>query len=277
MAGSTIPSVAQLASDFVKGLLVPGSMTFLVVGLAGGLLLLYVPRLQAWGRRWLVVLLLMYVALGMPVVSDALQRRQGPTFASLTRASDAHGASTVIVLGNGAVTYTDGESQLPALTRRTAFNVMEGARLYRLLGRPRLILSGGIVNAEIQKQSEAELMAEAMTRLGVPREALVLEAASRNTYEQSVRVAQMLPAGSTAVIVTTPIHMPRTLQLFEARGLKPVPSPCRIAYGPETSSPASRFIPNASSLRASELAFYEYLAVANGWARGWLARSDTLQ
>jgi uncharacterized SAM-binding protein YcdF (DUF218 family) len=192
-------------------------------------------------------------------------------------AANARGARTVIVLGNGAVTYTDGESQLPALTRRTSFNVMEGARLYRLLGAPRLILTGGIVNPEVQKQSEAEQMAEAMRKLGVPADALALESNSRNTYEQSVRVAAMVPAGSTVVLVTTPIHMPRTRQLFEARGLRVIPSPSRIDYSPAPSSPALRFIPNASSLRASELAFYEYLAIVNGRARGWLTREDTLQ
>jgi uncharacterized SAM-binding protein YcdF (DUF218 family) len=269
--------VSETASDFVKALLIPGSMSFLVLGMGLGVLLLYSTRLQPWGRRWLVFLLLLYLALGMPVVSDALQRERGPSIKSLENVTEARGARTVVVLGNGALTYTDGISEVPALTRRTAFNIMEGARLYHLLGRPRLILTGGIVNPEIQKQSEAELMADAILRLGIPRDALALEGSSRNTYEQSVRVAAMVPPGSTVVVVTTPIHTPRTVQLFEARGLHVIASPCRIDYGPDSSSPASRFVPNASSLRASELAFNEYLAMANGRARGWLARSDTLQ
>ncbi len=269
--------VPDTASDLVKALLVPGSMPFLVFGVFLCVLLLYGARTQVWGRRGLVALLLLYVALGMPVVSDALQRERSLSIASVATVADAHGARTVVVLGNGALTYTDGISQLPALTRRTAFNVMEGVRLYHLLGQPRLILTGGIVNPEIQKQSEAELMADAMERLGIPREAVALEGSSRNTYEQSVRVAGMLAPGSTVVVVTTPIHMPRTVQLFEARGLHVVASPCRIGYGPDSTSAAGRFVPNPSSLRASELAFYEYLAIANGWARGWLARSDTLQ
>jgi uncharacterized SAM-binding protein YcdF (DUF218 family) len=269
--------VLETASDIVKALLVPGSMSFLMLALLVGLLLLYARPSQAWGRRWLLLVFLFYCGLGMPVVSDALQRERTPFPAGLSKASDARGARTVVVLGNGALTYTDGESQLPALTRRTAFNVMEGARLYKLLGAPRVILTGGIVNPEVQKQSEAEQMADAMRRLGVPQEALALETHSRNTFEQSMRVAAMVPPGSTVVVVTTPIHMGRTRQLFEARGLRVVPSPCRIDYGPERSSAASRFVPNASSLRASELALYEYLAMLNGWTRGWLTREDTLQ
>jgi uncharacterized SAM-binding protein YcdF (DUF218 family) len=270
--------VLQVAGDVVKAALVPGSLFFLLLGLALGVALLYGRRTEPWGRRWLLALLLVYVALATPAVSDLLQRERGQSFHPLGSPADAKGAVAVVVLGNGALTYTDGLSQVPAITRRTAFNVMEGARLYRLLGKPRLILSGGIVNTEIQKQSEAELMAETMERLGIPRRAMELEASSHNTYEQSVRVAALVPRGSTVVVVTTPIHMSRTLELFSARGLKPVPSPCRIDYGPEPSSSAlARVVPNAASLRASELALYEYLAVANGWARGWLSRADALQ
>jgi len=268
--------VPQFA-DLVKSLLVPGSTPFLVLAVIFGVMLLYIPRGHAWGRRWLLLIVLLYAALAVPAVSDALQLRHGPPLHGLASAAEAQGASAIVVLGNGALTYTDGVSQVPALTRRTAFNVMEGVRLHALLGRARLILSGGIVNPEIQKQSEAELMAETMSRLGVPRPVMELESASRNTYEQSVRVAAMLPKGATLVLVTTPIHMPRALELFTARGLKAVPSPCRIEYGPEPMSASARFVPNFESLRASELALYEYLALANGWARGWLERSDTLQ
>src|SRR4051794_15641825 len=170
--------VPDTASDLVKALLVPGSMPFLVLGVFLGVVLLYGARTQVWGRRGLVALLLLYAALGMPVVSDALQRERYPSIASVATVAEARGARTVVVLGNGALTYTDGISQLPALTRRTAFNVMEGVRLYHLLGQPRLILTGGIVNPEIQKQSEAELMAEAMERLGIPHDAMALEGSS---------------------------------------------------------------------------------------------------
>ena len=223
-------------SQLVKASLVPGSTPFLVLGLALGVALLYGRRTHAWGRRWLTSLLLLYVALGMPVVADALRGPRSPGHGSLATKADARGAAIVVVLGNGALTYTDGRSQIPAMTRRTAFNVMEGVRLYALLGHPRLILSGGIVNPESQKQSEAALMADTMERLGVPRTALELEAESRNTYEQSVRIAQLVPRGAAVVVVTTPIHMPRTIQLFEARGLKPVASPSQIDYGPDTAS-----------------------------------------
>src|SRR6187200_3086458 len=99
-------------------------MPFLVVGTILGVVLLY-SRAAGWGRRWLVALLLMYAALATPVVSDALQRPRTPTYPGVRTAADAQGATAVVVLGNGAVTYTDGASQLPAITRRTAFNIME--------------------------------------------------------------------------------------------------------------------------------------------------------
>lgn len=266
----------SLLSDLVK-IFVPGSVAFLVAGVVVGLLLLSVDRLAVWGRRWLVLLVAMYVALAMPPVSNWLQAGSRPVYPRVLRAADAQGARYVVVLGNGVVTYSDGLHMVPALTRRTAFNVLEGARLYALLGQPTLIVSGGIVNPDVQLQSEAALMADYLADLGVPRDRMRLEADSSNTFEQSARILAMVGAGARVVVITTPIHMPRTLELFESRGLRPIPSPSPIDYAPDSQSRIAQFIPNPSSLRASELVMYEYLAIANGWARGWIAAADTPQ
>jgi uncharacterized SAM-binding protein YcdF (DUF218 family) len=266
----------SLLSDLVKTI-VPGSVAFLVVGVILGLILLSGARLAAWGRRWLVLLVIGYLALGTPLVSTWLQRGIRPVYARVMQPADAQGARIVVVLGNGIVTYTDGTRMVPSLTRRTAFNAMEGARLYTLLDRPTVVVSGGIVNPDVQLQSEADLLAEHLVRLGVSRDHLRIEANSTNTFEQSERIAAMVGRGARVIVVTTPIHMPRTLELFQSRGLRPIPSPSAIDYAPDTTSRLATLIPNPSSLRASELVFYEYLAIANGWARGWIAPVDAPQ
>jgi uncharacterized SAM-binding protein YcdF (DUF218 family) len=256
-------------SDLVKTV-VPGSMGFLLLGVVIGVLLLFSERLAIWGRRWLTLVVIIYLVLAMPFVSTWLQHADA---SRVVDRADAQGARTVVVLGNGIVTYTDGIRMVPSPSRRTAYNVLEGARLFALLDRPTLIVSGGIVNPESQLQSEADLMAEYLVRLGVPRDHLRIEASSRNTYEQSERVLALVGRGMPIIVVTTPIHMTRTLELFRSRGLRPIPSASAIDYMPE----GSRFdllVPNASSLRASELAIYEYLATANGRARGWIASAD---
>jgi uncharacterized SAM-binding protein YcdF (DUF218 family) len=249
-------------------------MGFLVIGVLAGVMLLYVPRLHRWGRRWLVLLVLAYMALGMPIVSGWLEGRERPTYSPITSKAQAGNATAIVVLGNGSVTYTDGTHQISALTRRSSFNVMEGARLSSLFGDTQIVLTGGIVDPGSQQRAEADLMADAIVAMGVPRRRIVLDVHSTNTYEQSVRVAQLLAPHAACVVVTTPIHMRRTLELFKARGLQPIPSPSAIEYVGPPQSTLIQFVPNPFALRASELVMYEYLATVNGQARGWLNRSD---
>jgi uncharacterized SAM-binding protein YcdF (DUF218 family) len=103
---------------------------------------------------------------------------------------------------------------------------------------------------------------------------MVIEDRSRNTYEQSVRVRNLVGPAATVVLVTAPTHMPRAAALFEARGLHVVPSGSMVGYSPVPPTGLGWLVPNATSLRTSQLVVYEYLALANGWARGWFVRAS---
>ena len=181
------------AADVVKGF-VPGSMALLVVGVLAGVAGLYVRRLERWARRWLVALCLFYLALGIPVVSQWLEKgsassRTGP----IATAADAPSVTAVVVLGNGIVSYQYEGLAVESLTRRTAFNVIEGARLYRLLHPAVVIASGGLADPEEFRRSEAEAIRDVLIRLGVPQEVVVIEPRSSNTAEQAERVAASAP------------------------------------------------------------------------------------
>jgi uncharacterized SAM-binding protein YcdF (DUF218 family) len=154
---------------------------------------------------------------------------------------------------------------------------MEAARLYTLLHPSLFVVSGGIVVPGSQLRSEAEAMADRLERLGVPRAGMTLDTRSVNTYEQSEWVRAHTRPGARVVVITTPIHMPRTLALFESRGLRPIPAPSAIDYLPGHTARWTLLVPSPSALRASELVMYEYLAEVNGWARGWLTRNDLPQ
>jgi uncharacterized SAM-binding protein YcdF (DUF218 family) len=266
----------DVLSSLVKTNVVPGSVGFLLFATALGVLLLYLPGLRKIGRAWLTGLVLVYWILALPAFSERLQRRGEPATARVERAADARGATAIVVLGNGAVTYNDGDLFVPSLTRRTAYNVLEGARLYALLENPLVIVSGGIVSSSTQRASEADLMAVELERLGVPRERIVREGRSVNTFEQAVNVPPLLGGHRTFVLVTTPIHMPRTMALFESQGTRPIPSSSNIGYQDPEMPGWRRYVPSPHALRASELVMYEQLANVNSRVRGWLP-ADTPQ
>ena len=255
---------------------VPGSVAFLLLAVGAGMAFLYVPRFAGWARRWLVFVVLLYVVLATPVVSEWLERGLHPRYPRIERPDDARGATAIVVLGNGAVAYEYESGAVHAPTRRTAMNVLEGTRVHRMLPRARLIVSGGSPTGS-DGRTEAVIMRDILTGLGVAPAVIVMEGTSRNTHEQSVRVADLLRPGERVVLVTTPIHMRRALALFESRGFHVTPSPARIEYVPHGDVWHRRLAPSTGALRASELTIYERLAFVLGWARDWSAGKDVAE
>jgi uncharacterized SAM-binding protein YcdF (DUF218 family) len=253
-------------------------MGMLVLGVLAGVALLYVPALERWGRRWLVGLCLAYVALAVPAVAGWLENGSRPQYRPIASPGEVSGITAIVVLGNGIVSYAYEGLAVESLTRRTAYNAMEGARLYRLL-RPRLVVaSGGQADPSVLRRSEAEALRDVLVGLGVPREAIAVESRSWNTATQAEQVAPLLRGHARFALVTAPIHMGRAIALFETKGLHPVAAPSQIQYVPRNQPALMRYVPSASALRASELSMYELFGMGYAQSRGWLdAGRDTPQ
>jgi uncharacterized SAM-binding protein YcdF (DUF218 family) len=134
-----------------------------------------------------------------------------------------------------------------------------------------VIASGGIVEPGSRTTTEAGVLADALVRLGVPRERIALEPRSRTTREQAVNVAGMLKKGGVGrfLLVTNASHMPRASAAFRELGFQPVASVSLYAVG----TPPGfwhRLRPGVSALRQSDWACYEYLARIYYWYEGWL-------
>ena len=154
-----------------------------------------------------------------------------------TRTADA-----VVVLGCRA----------PAALQR---RVERGVELFQQQAAPLLVLSGGGTGPI----SEAEAMRDAALARGVPRTALLIEAGSRNTYENARETARLLGSrGSSAVVlVSDRAHLPRAVILFRLAGL-------RIA---------GWAAPRRASLKwEARLAFHELAALPRGLARALFRR-----
>ncbi len=252
-----------------KGYLIPGSSSFLIAGIGLALLLLASQRTLAWGRRWLALLFVFYVTASVPLVSGWLHRTlagAGP----ITDAREARGADTIVLLGNGVVSVGPAAVAVHLPVLNTALNVSATARLYRLLGPRRVIVSGGMPPGGAGKRPESEVMREYLERLGVAAADIALESGSTTTTEQAERVKALLPPGTRVLLVTTPAHMRRAAALFRHRGLDVVPAVSdSLPDTPRTWT--EDLVPNRYALRASESAFYELFAYAFYRLRGDIA------
>jgi uncharacterized SAM-binding protein YcdF (DUF218 family) len=158
------------------------------------------------------------------------------------------------------------EQEVAVVNLQSSFNALEGARLYRLLGEPQMLVSGGL-SGSLAIASESQVLASALEQLGVPQAHIALESRSPSTYWQVVNVASWLRAHEVGpfVLVSSPEHMRRAVGIFRKQGLDPIPSISRIQYG---GSPV--WLPTGYALRGSQSAIYEYLAMCFYRWRGWI-------
>jgi len=256
----------SIVTEFVKAFLIPGSLVFLVWGLILGLILLHLRgRAAQWGLRWLTLLAALYWVLSMPFTAQLLLVGLNGGYGSVQDVDETREATAVVVLTGGAGTYRAGGKEIKTLPRISAFRTLEAARVYSLLGDPLVIVSGGLVGDELN--AESENMREALIKIGVPSERILVETQSRNTREHAVQLEPLLKAHRIKrfVLVTSPSEMWRAKATLEAAGLDPVPSVTE-----EWGEQRWGVLPTSTALRLSRSALLGYMGLIYYWVRGWI-------
>ena len=147
----------------------------------------------------------------------------------------------------------------------TLHRLVEGIRLYRSFSGSKLLVSGG---SALEKITNAETMAATALELGVPEADLVVEKQSRDTEEQAVLVQKMIGA-DPFILVTSGVHMPRSVGLFQKVGLDPIPAPSDYRGMGKPGFPSPRLFPTAGNLYQVEKAWHEILGI---WWASWRGR-----
>jgi uncharacterized SAM-binding protein YcdF (DUF218 family) len=219
-----------------------------------GLLALALKRL-AIGAGLVALALGWSVLWSIPVLSDRLRHSledQHPVVAEETLPR----VDAIVVLGGGENYGWLGDAPYVDPDDLGSSRVAAGARAW-LAGRaPLIILSGG--RGGRSGHSEADRMAHAIQRLGVPAGALVLEEQSRDTSDNARFTAAIArPRGIHRVaLVTSSLHMPRASLLFRKAGFEvfalPAPERARRLDWQD------RWVPTRSALRRSGRAIKEY-------------------
>jgi uncharacterized SAM-binding protein YcdF (DUF218 family) len=117
--------------------------------------------------------------------------------------------------------------------------------------------------------SDAVAMRDLAVQLGTPISAIQIESHSLNTASEAIEIKKMLPNGARILLVTSALHLPRSVALFRHQGFQVTPMPCDyvtepIAWGLED------FIPSALRLDWTRAAIHEYAGLAVLWMTGRL-------
>ena len=162
----------------------------------------------------------------------------------------------VVVLGGGQYNHPSllaHDILLSASIKR----LMEGIRLYRLLNKSKLILSGGGYGSNYG-QTEASRMAVLSSWLKIPEKDIQLEQESINTEDQAKLLKKELN-DEPFYLVTSATHMSRAIRLFEYHGMNPVPAPTDFTLFWQDEKWQKKWIPNPQNMTYVNVAWHEIL------------------
>jgi uncharacterized SAM-binding protein YcdF (DUF218 family) len=155
----------------------------------------------------------------------------------------------------GEVTFTDAGERLTA-----------GATLARRFPEARLVFTGGSASLTGSDITEASSARRFWTGLGVPQQRTTYEDRSRNTYENAIFTRDLVQpkAGETWLLVTSAMHMPRSMGIFRKAGFNVIAYPT----GYRTLGDARDWRPSAEASRAMrnlDTAAHEWIGLITYW------------
>lgn len=228
---------------------------FLIIALIfPGIILLIINKKGKIARRLLIIGFCLLFALSFRPFSNFLLwglESRHPPLMDLSRYTNV---KYIVVLtawdcNIPSIPYTSN------LGYQSAFRTLEAHRIYKKLPHAEIIISGS--------KNGGKLMKRLLTLLGVPAQDIQIDYAG-NTWQSGIDVKKIL-GDRKFFLVTSAIHLPRSIRSFTSEGLKPIPAPADYSYGyyPKYHVPFPRpfsyYIPNTDSLIRSNAALYEYM------------------
>lgn len=158
--------------------------------------------------------------------------------------------------------------------------IIHGARLFQQKKAPLLILSGGRIDWQNNNVSESADLATVAKAFGVPDSAILQDPTSLNTYQNAVNVKQILQQRgiNRVLLVTSAMHMPRSIAIFKKQGIDAIPAPTDFLISEEELRSSQdtlpekilNLFPDAVALHHFARSTKEYIGMGVYRLRGWL-------
>ncbi len=183
----------------------------------------------------------------------------------------------VILLAGSAVNLAVSRRVGHAVPGKAADRLVEFIRLARGYPEARLLICGGSGKAggvrDQRWDREAPLIADYLVSQGIPRQRLLVEANSRDTYENAVlgRALAKPKAAERWLLVTSAWHMPRAMAVFRALEWPVVAAPPARATDGQNTFRLGFNLGRGMSMISK--AVHEYLGLLAYWLDG---RTKTL-
>lgn len=163
----------------------------------------------------------------------------------------------VVVLAGGYIEQPDTHPLTTKLGRSTHVRVIEGIRIYREIPGSMLVFTG----KGWAQLTEAEAMKNLAVSLGVNPQDIITEKESTNTIDHTIYLKDIIK-DEKFVLVTSALHMPRSMGLFLKAGYHPIPAPTgHLLTGKYELFNMKVPFPVGENLQAADMLFNEYAAI----------------
>lgn len=243
-------------------------------------LLLVVALIMSWKRSRLVpipvalALVVLLVSSNNWVANSIVQSLEWQYIPKATLPK----ADAIVVLG-GATRSQFPPRPAPDLNEG-GDRVVYGAELYREGKAPVIIASGGRIEWRGGGASESGDMATILEMMGVPPSAILQDPNSLNTYENAVNVKEIMQKNKIRriLLVTSAMHMPRALKIFQRQGIEAIPAPTDFQITQQEINEANNsfestvlsILPDTQRLDRTTRSIKEYVGTFIYWLRGWV-------
>jgi uncharacterized SAM-binding protein YcdF (DUF218 family) len=212
---------------------------------------------EVLARVLLIISMTCFFLLSFAPFSNFLVWRLEKSYPPLMEYANLKGLKYIVILtawdsDNPTVPYTSN------LGYSSTLRMLEAHRIYMGLLQCKIVVSGSEVGGK--------LMTMCLELLSVPEKNIMIDV-SENTWKSAVNLKHIL-GGEKFVLVTSAVHLPRSMRSFLREGLRPIPAPADFLYGYYRNykfsfpRPLTYYIPNTDSFMRSSAALYEYMGLA---------------
>jgi uncharacterized SAM-binding protein YcdF (DUF218 family) len=228
---------------------------------------------RRWARKLLFATFCLIVALHCGIVGYGLRYPLESRYPPLRDPAQAEPYDAIVVLTSSIIPAT-GLIPFPSIDEYMFRRLDETWRLYRLRPKP-IVVSGGHVNPFTPPMNENQIARDYLIRWGVPKNDVLAEDKSRDTFESAVEVEKILRAKGWRryLLVTSAVHMPRSMLAFAAKAPEPVPAPGDFSLAEFELTPLD-FVPNEGVARRIFISLHEYIGLANYYWRAHWSRDS---
>lgn len=138
--------------------------------------------------------------------------------------------------------------------------IVEAIRLSIVYPNASILTSGG--NSKAGEHSHAEVVKEALIKLGVSHSRIIAIGESKDTGDESLNLKPYL-INKSNLLISEATHLKRAVKLFDMQGISVTPVPCRYFTSSNMEFTMSTIVPSGNALNAAKRLIYELLG--NTW------------